>query len=113
MAQQRNIALCIVFTIITCGIYGIYWFVKMTDEANMVSTQNQTASGGMAFLFTLISCGIYTWYWMYKQGAKIDEAKMNRGISSSNTGILYLILSILGLGIVSYALMQNELNKLA
>lgn len=113
MVQQRNIALCIVFSIITCGLYMVYWFVKMTDEANTVSTQNQTASGGMAFLFSLITCGIYTWYWMYKQGAKIDEAKMNRGISSSNTGILYLILSIVGLGIVSYALMQSELNKLA
>lgn len=113
MVQQRNIALCIVFSIITCGIYGIYWYVKLTDEANSVATQNQTASGGMAFLFTLITCGIYSWYWMYKQGAKIDEAKAARGQASSNTGILYLILAILGLGIVSYALIQNELNNLA
>lgn len=113
MVQQRNIALCIVFSIITCGIYGIYWFVKLTDEANSISSQNQTASGGLAFLFSLITCGIYTWYWMYKQGEKIDEVKSARGVNSSNTGILYLILSLVGLGIVSYALMQNELNNLA
>ena len=37
---------------------------------------------------------------------------MQRGIPSSNTGILYLILSVVGLGIVAYALM-HELNKFA
>ncbi len=53
------------------------------------------------------------WYWMYKQGEAIDQVKQSRGIASGNTGILYLILSIVGLGIVSYALMQNEINNLA
>ena len=50
---------------------------------------------------------------MYKQGEKLDMAKTDRGIASSSSGILYLILSIFGLGIVSYALMQDSLNKLA
>lgn len=27
MIKQRNIALCIVFSIITFGIYALYWFV--------------------------------------------------------------------------------------
>ncbi|MBT9731406.1 DUF4234 domain-containing protein, partial [Coprococcus eutactus] len=26
MIKQRNIALCIVFSIITFGIYALYWF---------------------------------------------------------------------------------------
>lgn len=34
-------------------------------------------------------------------------------LSIVTCGILYLILAIFGLGIVSYALMQNELNQLA
>ena len=41
------------------------------------------------------------------------QVKASRGLSSGNSGILYLILAIFGLGIVSYALMQNELNQLA
>lgn len=116
MIQNRNIALCIIFSIITCGIYGIYWFVVLTDDANTVLPNNQgvnETSGGLAFLFSLITCGIYGLYWMFKQGEKIDEAKNARGIASSNSGIIYLILAIFGFGIISYALMQNELNKLA
>ena len=67
----------------------------------------------MAVLLTIVTCGIYGLYWAYKQGEKIDAAKANRGVASGNSGILYLILSILGLGIVAWALMQNELNQMA
>lgn len=35
-----------------------------------------------------------------------------RNLPSSNSGILYLILQLFGLGIIAYALMQNELNQL-
>lgn len=112
MVQQRNIAVCIILTIVTCGIYGIYWFICMTDDTNTVCGREGT-TGVMAFVFTLISCGIYSYYWMYKQGDKLDDAKNARGMSGSNSGIIYLVLAIFGFGIISYALMQDSLNKLA
>ncbi|MBE5934581.1 MAG: DUF4234 domain-containing protein [Lachnospiraceae bacterium] len=108
MIERRDVAKCIILSLVTCGIYGIFWFIKMTDDSNQVGT-TQTASGGMAFLFTLITCGIYGWYWAYKLGQKIDEAKGTDG----NSGILYVILNICGLGIVTYALAQSELNNFA
>lgn len=112
MIKERNIAVCIILTIVTCGIYGIYWFVCLNNDANTASNTFGT-SGGVAFLLTLVTCSIYGIYWAFKQGEKIDAAKRSRGIESSNTGVIYLILYIFGLGIVAYALMQNELNKLA
>lgn len=114
MYKERNIALCILFTVLTCGIYGIYWFICLTDEANAAAEVQET-SGGMAFLFTLITCGIYGLYWTYKQGEKLEYAKSKRGLSSSSSslGVVYLLLSIFGLVIIAYALMQNELNQLA
>ena len=59
MVQQRNIAVCIILTIVTCGIYGIYWFICLTDDTNTVYGAQGT-SGAMAFLFSLITCGIYS-----------------------------------------------------
>ena len=113
MVKERNIALCVVLSLVTCGIYDIYWFICLTDETNNASNSTGT-SGGMAFLLSLVTCGIYMYYWMYKQGEKIDSAKSARGLESSgNSGIIYLVLALFGLGIVSYALMQNDLNKLA
>lgn len=110
--QQRNIALCIILSLVTCGIYGIYWFVCLTNDTNAVANEEGT-SGGLAFLFALITFGIYTFYWAYKCGEKLDKAKADRGMQASGLGVVYLILCIFSLGIVAYALIQNELNSLA
>lgn len=111
--RQRDVALSIVFTVITCGIYGIYWFICLTDEMNMATGETDT-SGGMAFLFTLLTCGIYGIYWSYKMGEKRNRAYQMRGMTADpNAGILYLVLSLLGLNIVVFALLQDSLNKTA
>ncbi|MBQ3583693.1 MAG: DUF4234 domain-containing protein [Lachnospiraceae bacterium] len=112
MVKEKNIATCVILSLVTCGIYGIIWFVALQDDVNTLTGDFKT-SGGMAFLLTLVTCGIYGIWWMYNQGSRIDSIKESRGIPAGNNGILYLILSILGLGIVSYCLMQNELNQLA
>lgn len=112
MINQRNVAVCIVLTLVTCGIYGIYWFICLTDDANTVS-RTDGVSGVLAFILSLITCGIYSLYWLYKQGEKIDDAKTALGATKGSNGILYLILGILGFSIIAYALMQNELNKMA
>lgn len=112
MIKQRNIAVCIILSIVTCGIYGLYWLACLNNDTNTASGTFST-SGGMVVLLTIITCNIYGIYWAFKQGEKIDAAKASRGIPSSNSGILYLILSLFGFGIIAWALMQNELNKLA
>ena len=110
---ERNIAVSIILSLVTCGIYGLYWFIMITDESNRVSNDKEAASGGMALLFTLITCGIYGFYWSYKMGKKMYEAGKIHNKDFSDNSVLYLILSILGLGIVNYCLIQSDLNKLA
>ena len=105
----RSIPLCIIFTLITCGIYGIYWMIKLNDEVNIVSGEPQATSGGIVFLLTIVTCGIYGLYWLYKMGERCDRIK---GVNGSS-GILYLILGLVGFSIISYCLIQDTLNKAA
>lgn len=56
--KQRNIVVCILLSLVTCGIYGIYWMIVLNDETNALSGRQGT-SGGLVFLFSLITCGIY------------------------------------------------------
>lgn len=79
MIKQRNIALCIVFSIITFGIYALYWFVCLTNDANQESGQTDATSGGVALLLTIVTCNIYGWFWAYKMGEKIDAIKTKNG----------------------------------
>lgn len=104
----RNIVVSIILSFVTCGIYQIYWMIKMNDEVNTLASEPNATSGVMVFLFSLITCGIYGFIWMYKMGERCDRIKGSVGGSSA---ILYLILSLLGLGIVSYCLIQDTINK--
>ena len=110
--KEKNIAVCILLSIVTCGIYGIVWFVTMTDDMRYASG-DQTLSGGMAFLLTLVTCGIYGYYWAYKMGKASAMAKANRGLPAEDNSVLYLVLQIFGLAIVNYCLIQNDLNNMA
>lgn len=110
---KRSIGLSILFTIITCGIYGLYWMVRLTDESRAAAGDLTATSGGMALLFSIITCGIYGIYWCYRLGERLDRVRVSRGEQTGSLAILYLVLSIFGLGIIVYALAQNELNKYA
>lgn len=105
MIRERNIVTNILLSIFTCGIYGIVWFITLTDDAGIAS-EDSSMSGGMAFLLTIVTCGIYGIYWNYKMGKAIYAAKEKHNLSGSDNSILYLILGIFGLGIVNYCLMQ-------
>jgi len=103
----RSIALCIILTIITLGIYGLVWMSRLNNDVNELAQDPIAPGGGMVVFLTIITFGIYGLFWLYKMGQKCDEI---REVNASS-GILYLILGIFGLGIVSYALMQDSINK--
>ena len=109
MITKKSIVTNIILTIVTCGIYGIVWFINITDDTRIVSGDNRL-SGGKAFLFTLITCGIYGYYWAYLMGKALVQAKSKYGLTADDNSILYIILHFFGLGIVNYCLIQNDLN---
>ena len=104
----RNIAVAIILSLVTCGIYGIYWFIVVTDETNQLSGRPNDTSGIVSFLLTLVTCGIYGWYWAYKLGEKTDAIKNDPNGSSA---VIFIILQIFGLQIVNFALAQDAINK--
>lgn len=108
--ENRSIALAIVLSILTCGIYSIYWYISMVDDANKVSNELDSTSGGVTLLYSILTCGIYKMYWAYKAGKQLYNAGKIHGKDIADNSVLYLVLSIVGLSIVSDALIQNELN---
>lgn len=53
--EQRNIALCIILSIITCGIYGLYWIYKLTEDVNTLKGDPNATSGGIVILLGIIT----------------------------------------------------------
>lgn len=112
--KNRSLVTCILLSIVTCGIYLYVWLYNMVNDLNTASNDRNATSGGSVILFTILTCGIYLWIWMYKAGEQLCVARQNAlGYRGENSGFLYIILCLFGLGIVSYALIQHELNQLA
>lgn len=109
----KNIAKCLILTIVTCGIYGIFWFIKLVDDLNTAAQTPEESNGITVFLLGLVTCGIYYFVWYYKAGEKVNRVRSLSGQYANDSAILYLLLGIFGLGIVNYVLIQSELNKVA
>lgn len=111
MITQRSVGMAVVLSLITCGIYGIYWFIVLTNEVGKLSGDH-TFTGGKHFLLSLVTCGIWSYVWSYQIGKQVGVAQHQRGLMVSDNSVLYLILTFFGLGIVAYALAQSDVNKL-
>ena len=109
--KKRNIALCVILTIVTLGIYGLYWFVQITNDVNKLANPEKKTSGGAALLLTIITCNIYGFYWAYKMGGLLDKAQTDRGLPAQNRAVVYLILELV-IAPVAWILMQNTINSM-
>lgn len=104
MLIKRSIASIIIFTILTCGIYSVFLMVNINDE--FATKNNENVNGWMVILLSILTCGIYSVIWFYQMGNKIEKA------GGKNEGVLYLVLTLFGLGLVSLCLMQVQENEL-
>lgn len=105
--MPRSIPVAIILSIVTCGIYFLYWMYMINNEVNELAQDPMAPGGGIVILLSIVTCGIYSWYWYYKMGEKCDYITQ----SNSSSNLIFLILGIFGLGIVSVALMQDSVNR--
>ena len=71
----RNIAVAVILSLVTCGLYGIYWMIKMNDEINTLAGEPNATSGVMVFVLSIVTCGIYSFFWIFKMGERCDRIK--------------------------------------
>ena len=107
--NKRNIAVSILLSIITLGIYGIYWHYLLVKNIRALKKDYRSCTGEM---LCLIFVPFYNFYWWYTRGEYAKKSMLDMQYSSTGSGITYLILAIFGLDIVSMAIMQSDFNSL-
>ena len=112
MVKERSIGAVIILSLITCGIYNIYWMYSITEEVSYL-IDDSTFTGGKVILFSIITCGIYTFFWYYSMGQKLMVAQQRHDKMVKDNSIVYLLLAIFGLSIISNAIIQSEMNNFA
>ena len=111
--ERKNIVTCIILSIVTCGIYGIYWLYCIISDINTISGDPDSMSPIVVILLSYVTCGIYLFYWIYKAGTLLDQKEIEAGRASESRALLYVILTFFFFGIVTYALMQDSINTIA
>ena len=105
--KQRNLVTCILLTLVTCGIYSIYWVIMLAKEAVSVKDPADNAVLEIVLMLFLPFLGIFL------TEKKFAEGCAARGIAHSDNSVIYLVLGIFGLGIVGICMLQNDVNKFA
>ncbi len=110
--HRVDIAAGIIFSVVTCGIYNIYWNYRQMRALNTLLGRAEYDFSKWAVL-TVLSCGLYHVYYEYRMGNDLQQwlTQNNRPVNP-NLATTGLILSIVGLTVLADAVYQTELNKL-
>ena len=93
--EHHDIIVRVLFTIVTCGLYGLYWMAQVTNDVHKLSGKPTCASGGKAAFFSVITCSFYFYYWMYKIGGELVEARRSLGLKlDAESNMTYTIVII-------------------
>ena len=107
----RSIVLGIIFSLLTCGIYSLYWEYKQMATLNAWLGRTEYRFG-LWLLLSIITCGIFALYYEYKMAVGVNEVQANNGLSVSNSlAVICVLLAFFGIGIASLAIQQWEINK--
>lgn len=107
---RMNIGIAVLLTFITCGVYGFVWQYKQMKTLNFWLNRREYTFG-MWFLLSVITCGIYGIYNEYKMARSIAEIQVQNNLIVNNVATICLILTLIGLSIVSMTIQQAEINK--
>jgi len=117
VGDERSIAWSLILSLMTCGIYGFVWLYKIGNDLRRRLGRDEPHAGMDVFL-TILTCGLWGVYVAYKYPKLIDDIERKVGLPESNLSLVCLLLSVFGLwkvyglGLISLALMQNQLNRI-
>lgn len=109
--NKREIGMVVLLSIVTCGIYALYWMYDTTKLLADFNEDYQT-NPGLVVIFTIITCGLYGIYWWYKIAQMfITSQQIAQMDYISDNSVLFLILAIFQFSIIGMAILQSDLNK--
>jgi|GEM_PF-6864556 len=99
---KKNIVLSIALSIITLGVYTVFWVKSISEDIAKLETEKVNSSLETAMFFIV---PFYAVYWLYTKGKKIAKIANDADMS-----ILYAVQGLFLLCFFSLALMQNQLH---
>ena len=119
MKTNRSLLVLILPSIITFGIYPLFFWSSYAKDMNTACYGDGKHTRGIfaRIIFSMLTFGIYELVWMYKTAERISFNAHQKGIHCNATGTSVLLWYILGSFIivgpfVAMAQLINGLNSL-
>lgn len=96
LVKHRSVAAVIILSLVTCGIYTLFWMYFTKEEMNAQGAKIPT------FLLAFIPIVNIYWMWKYCEGVGYVTGESLSG------PVAFLLLFLLG--IIGVAIVQNSLN---
>ncbi|NLJ93871.1 MAG: DUF4234 domain-containing protein [Clostridiaceae bacterium] len=111
IGTERNPALVVVLSFITCGIYGIVWMYQVSKEINQYTNAQLTEPN---YSWLSIFCLVFFYINSYKLDQAIIQIDRVEGRHSESRYLIWLILSLffgVGNAMMQYQV-QESLNEI-
>ncbi len=117
MIKQRDFVKMLILTIVTFGIYGIYFWYCYTEDLNKAGAGDGQESPNyiIVILLGIVTCGIYLFWWYYKQGNRLQAIGAKHGLNIQENGttvLMWMIFGSLLCGIGSYVAMYIMIKNM-
>lgn len=95
---NRSLWKFILFSIITCGIYGLWFIYHLSQDVNVICAEDGKNTAGLLklILLSIVTLGIYNYIWYYKLGNRLADNAPRYGLSFQENGTTILLWMIFG-----------------
>ena len=107
----RSPIMVIVYSMLTCGIYSIWWWYTILTELKNFSQDEEINPTTNVILLLVLGC-VWMFILPYKIGKWIVKAQKLAGLPEEDKSTTWLILSLLCLNVFVTYMIQGELNKI-
>ena len=120
LKQDRNFWMYLLLSIVTCGIYSIYWWYVFVNDLNTLGQGDGEESPNyiVVILLSIVTCGLYSLYWEYKLANRLATNAPRYGLTFQENGTTVLMWYLVGMvlcGIgpwVAMNILINNSNKI-
>lgn len=110
--KKRDGLVCAIFNVLTCGIYGIYFWYRYGEDVNVLCREDgrETMNYILAWLLSVVTCGIYGIYWTYQLASRLDTASRHYGVNVESPVFFTLFMHIPVLGFLYACDIMNKFS---
>lgn len=106
----RSVATVIILTIVTCGIYGLYWLYVTADGLENYGRTGSISPAVQLVLAIFISIAGFVLFGIAAND-NLNSIRAQRSLMPVDNKVVYIILGVF-IPIVLIGLVQNEINKM-